>query len=56
MGGLPHLMDLMLGVCALKRKLIHKVFTATPATLNGHAIQANLTMEEVPFNYLGNVT
>lgn len=53
---LLHLTDPMLGVCALKRKLVHRVTTATLPTLNGLATQANLTKEEALFNYLGNVT
>jgi hypothetical protein len=47
-------MNLMLGVYAIKRNLISKIITVTPR--NGGATWENLTKEEVPFQYLGNVT
>ena len=51
-----HPMNLMLGVYAIKRNLISKIITVTPATRNGGATLENLTKEEVPLQYLGNVT
>ena len=56
LGHVMHPMNLMLGVYAIKRNLISKIITVTPATRNGGATLENLTKEEVPFQYLGNVT
>lgn len=53
--GRQHLMDHMLGVCASKRRLILRAIIATPQTRNGLAIPANLTTEEDPFSFLGNL-
>jgi hypothetical protein len=52
-GGPPHLTDLTPGVCASKRKSLRKAITVTPPAPSGRATRANLTKEEVPFNYLG---
>jgi len=39
----------MLGACVIKRKLVQKMITVTPATKNGRASLATLTKEEAPF-------
>ena len=49
MGGLTQPMDLMLGACVIKRKLVQKIIHVTTATKNGRASLANLTKENAPF-------